>query len=78
MLSLDLSRYPPDEPLPDPPPAGAGSAGHYESIVAMALTREPDDPRAGARVAGARGKNTIHGSPKRVADYMEEWFTARP
>ena len=28
------------------------------------------------RVAGARGKNAIHGSPGKVADYMEEWFTA--
>ena len=27
-----------------------------------------------ARCAGARGKNSIHGSPKKVADYMEEWF----
>ena len=29
------------------------------------------------RVAGARGKNTFHGSPKKVADYMEEWFTQK-
>jgi alkanesulfonate monooxygenase SsuD/methylene tetrahydromethanopterin reductase-like flavin-dependent oxidoreductase (luciferase family) len=28
----------------------------------------------GQRVAGARGKNAIHGSPEQVADYMEDWF----
>ena len=31
----------------------------------------------GERVAGARGKNAIHGGPKKVADYMEEWFAAQ-
>ena len=75
MLGLDLSRYPMDEPLPDPLPAGGGSRGHYDSIVAMARRENLTISELGARVAGARGKNTIHGSPKRVADYMEEWFT---
>jgi N-acetyl-S-(2-succino)cysteine monooxygenase len=75
MLGLDLSRYPLDEPLPDPLPAGGGSKGHYDSIVAMARRENLTIRQLGARVAGARGKNTIHGSAKRVADYMEGWFT---
>jgi alkanesulfonate monooxygenase len=26
------------------------------------------------RVAGARGKNVVRGSPRQIADIMEEWF----
>ena len=26
------------------------------------------------RVAGARGKTVVRGSPKTIADFMEEWF----
>ena len=73
---MDLSRYPLDQPLPDPLPPTTGSKGHYESIVAMARREKLTIRELGARVAGARGKNTIHGSPVKVADIMEEWFKA--
>jgi N-acetyl-S-(2-succino)cysteine monooxygenase len=71
---IDLSPYPLDGPLPDPLPQGSGSKGHYDSIVAMARRENLTIRQLGDRVAGARGKNTIHGSPTKVADYMEEWF----
>ena len=74
MLGLDLSSYPMDEPLPDPLPETTGSKGHYDSIVAMARRENLTIRQLGARAAGARGKNVIHGGPKKVADYMEEWF----
>ena len=73
---LDLSPYSMDEMLPDPLPMTNASRGHFESIVAMARREKLTIGELGARVAGARGKNTIHGSPKKVADYMEEWFKA--
>ena len=72
--NMDLSPYPLDEPLPDPLPPTNGSKGHYESIVSMARRENLTIRQLGARCAGARGKNSIHGSPKKVADYMEEWF----
>jgi N-acetyl-S-(2-succino)cysteine monooxygenase len=71
---IDLTPYPLDGPLPDPLPQGSGSKGHYDSIVAMSRRENLTIRQLGDRVAGARGKNTIHGSPTRVADYMEEWF----
>jgi len=71
---IDLSPYPLDAPLPDPLPQGSGSKGHYDSIVAMARRESLTIRQLGDRVAGARGKNTIHGSPTKVADYMQEWF----
>jgi FMN-dependent oxidoreductase (nitrilotriacetate monooxygenase family) len=76
MLGLDLSGYDLDQPLPDPLPAGLGSKGHYDSIVAQARRENLTIRQLGARVAGARGKNAIHGSPGKVADYMEAWFAA--
>jgi alkanesulfonate monooxygenase len=72
--NMDLSAYSLDEPLPDPLPPTNGSKGHYESIVSMARRENLTIRQLGARCAGARGKNSIHGSPKKVADYMEEWF----
>jgi alkanesulfonate monooxygenase len=74
---IDLSPYPLDGPLPDPLPQGSGSKGHYDSIVAMARREHLTIRQLGDRVAGARGKNAIHGSPTKVADYMEEWFVKR-
>ena len=74
--NMDLSPYSLDEPLPDPLPETNGSKGHYESILSMARRENLTIRQLGARCAGARGKNSIHGSPKKVADYMEEWFTS--
>ena len=74
---IDLSPYDLDGPLPDPLPASTGSKGHIDSIVAMAKRENLTIRQLGARAAGARGKNAIHGSPKKVADYMEEWFVNR-
>jgi hypothetical protein len=71
---IDLSPFPLDGPLPDPLPQGSGSKGHYDSIVAMARRENLTIRQLGDRVAGARGKNTIHGSPTKVVDYMQEWF----
>jgi N-acetyl-S-(2-succino)cysteine monooxygenase len=73
---MDLSKYDLDQELPDPLPSTTGSKGHYESIVAMARREKLTIRQLGARCAGARGKNTIHGGPKKIADYMEEWIAA--
>jgi alkanesulfonate monooxygenase len=74
---LDLSKYSLDDHLPDPLPQQGGSKGHFDSIVSLARRENLTIRELGARVAGARGKNTIHGSPRKVADYMEEWFSNR-
>ena len=71
---IDLSKYPLDEPLPQVLPASNGSKGHFESIMAMARRENLTIRELGQRVAGARGKNVFVGTPRQVADYMEEWF----
>jgi N-acetyl-S-(2-succino)cysteine monooxygenase len=74
---MDLSNFDMDKPLPDPLPQTNASRGHFESIVAMARRENLTLRQLGERVAGARGKNTIYGSPKRIADYMQDWFEQR-
>lgn len=76
MGGMDLSKYDMDQELPDPLPENKGSKGHYDSILAMARREKLTIRQLGQRVAGARGKNTTHGSPKKVADYMQSWFEA--
>jgi alkanesulfonate monooxygenase SsuD/methylene tetrahydromethanopterin reductase-like flavin-dependent oxidoreductase (luciferase family) len=73
---IDLSGYDLDQPLPDPMPdqPESRSHGHYDSILKMARAENLTIRQLGQRVAGARGKNAIHGSPEQVADYMEDWF----
>ncbi|MCC6775578.1 MAG: LLM class flavin-dependent oxidoreductase [Hyphomicrobiales bacterium] len=71
---MDLTKYSLDEPLPSVLPPTNGSKGHFESIVAMARKENLTIRQLGQRVAGARGKNVLVGSPTQVADYMEEWF----
>jgi FMN-dependent oxidoreductase (nitrilotriacetate monooxygenase family) len=71
---VDLSPYDLDQPLPDQLPGTTASKGHYDSIVALARRENLSIRQLGARVAGARGKNAIHGSPTTVADLMEDWF----
>ncbi|GAA1224669.1 LLM class flavin-dependent oxidoreductase [Pseudonocardia alaniniphila] len=68
---IDLSGYSFDEPLPDLPD---NDSGHYVSILAMARKENLTIRQLGMRVAGARGKNVIKGTPDQVVDYMEEWF----
>jgi alkanesulfonate monooxygenase len=75
---IDLSGYDMDKPLPDPLPRRANtSLAHFESIVALGKRENLTIRQLGMRVAGARGKNVIKGSPAQVVDYMEEWFQAR-
>jgi len=73
---IDLSGYSLDEELPDIPMDTNHSQGHFDSIMAMAREEKLTIRELGQRVAGARGKNTIHGDPEHVADYMQEWFEA--
>ena len=72
---VDLTPYPLDGPLPDFPQTNA-SRGHFDSIVSMARRENLTIRQLGERCAGARGKNSIHGGVKKVADYMEGWFAA--
>jgi alkanesulfonate monooxygenase SsuD/methylene tetrahydromethanopterin reductase-like flavin-dependent oxidoreductase (luciferase family) len=70
---VDLTKYDMDGPLPDMPDH---DGGHYASLLEMAKREKMTIRQLGMHAAGARAKNVIKGSPKFIADYMQEWFEA--
>lgn len=71
---VDLRKYPVDGPLPDFK-VDATKHGRLEMLVDLARRENLTIRELYMRVAaGARGHWTLHGSAKRIADTMEEWF----
>jgi alkanesulfonate monooxygenase len=70
----DLSGYDLDGPLPEITPEPVG--GTPRGVIAMARKENLTMRQLYMRLAGARGKRSIKGSVKRVADEMEAWFRA--
>ena len=75
-LGIDLLPFPVDGPLPFhliPAETNAGK-GTLQHVLDMARRDNLSIRELYLRYAGARGQRTIKGSPKRVADDMEQWF----
>ncbi len=74
LLGVDLSTYPLDGPLPEPPPS-VGQAGRQKVVLDMARRERLSIRDVYRRVAGARGHRIVFGAPTDIADDLEEWFT---
>jgi len=73
-LGHDISGYPLDGPVPELPPTQRGQA--FSKILLDMARREKMTLRDLYNVtAAARGHWVIYGTPKRIADIFEEWFT---
>ncbi len=74
-LETDLSDLPIDQPIPeDRIPQGANfHKGFFDDI--LRLIRDGRPTLRDVYLRYERGRKTITGSPRRVADIMEEWFT---
>ena len=70
---VDLSAYSLDDPLPEIPKSNA-SQSTFEYVTGMARRENLTIRQIALRVAGARGKAVVRGSPQQIADIMEEWF----
>jgi len=70
---VDLSAHSLDDPMPDLPPSNA-SQSTFQYVMEMARRENLTIGETALRVAGARGKNVVRGSPAEIADIMEEWF----
>lgn len=71
---IDLKQYPVDGPLPEFT-LDTTKHGRLEMLVDLAKRENLTIRQLYMKVAaGARGHWTVHGSAKRVADIMEEWF----
>jgi FMN-dependent oxidoreductase (nitrilotriacetate monooxygenase family) len=75
-IGYDISGYPLDGPIPDfPEPTERGRA--FSSTLLEMARREKMTLRDLYNVtAAARGHWVIYGTPQRIADIFEEWFTA--
>ncbi len=71
---VDLSSYPLDGPLPQLPETDAGKS-RRELLLELARAEQLTIRALSLRVAGGRGHWQIVGTPERVADELEEWFT---
>lgn len=74
-LETDLSDLPIDEPIPEDriPTSANFHKGFFEDILRIMRDGRPTLREVYLRYE--RGRKTITGSPMRIADIMEEWFT---
>jgi len=72
--SVDLSAYPLDGPFPENLPLSNASQSTFQYVIEMARNEKLTMRQVAMRVAGARGKSVVRGSPVQVADHMEQWF----
>jgi FMN-dependent oxidoreductase (nitrilotriacetate monooxygenase family) len=73
-IGHDISGYPLDGPVPDFPKTGGGQA--FSTVLLDMARREKMTLRDLYNItAAARGHWVIYGTPKRIADILEEWFT---
>jgi N-acetyl-S-(2-succino)cysteine monooxygenase len=71
---VDLSPYSLDAPLPENLPLSNASQSTFQYVTDMARKEQLTMRQVALRVAGARGKSVVKGTPRQVADHMEQWF----
>lgn len=71
---VDLTPYPFDGPLPENLPLPNASRSTFDNVCDMARRENLTMREVAMRVAGARAKSVVRGSPQQIADHMEEWF----
>lgn len=76
MISVDLSGYPIDGPLPDLPELDQvnGGKSRFKLLKDLADREGLTIRKLYQRIAGARGHREIKGTPEQIADQMQEWF----
>jgi FMN-dependent oxidoreductase (nitrilotriacetate monooxygenase family) len=74
-LHFDLTGYPIDGPVPELPPTERGQTFN-KTLLDMARQRKMTLRDLCNVASAARGHWAIYGTPKRIADILEEWFTS--
>jgi len=75
-LGHDASKFDPDGPLPDDIPESNASKSGRERAIALAKRENLTVRQLAQRLGGHSGLAMI-GTPKSIADEMEEWLTTR-
>jgi FMN-dependent oxidoreductase (nitrilotriacetate monooxygenase family) len=73
-INYELAGYPIDGPLPDIPLTNLNFS-RTETLFNLARAENLTIRQLYQRIAGGRGHFQVQGTPKHVADMMEEWFT---
>ncbi len=74
MYGMDLSPYPLDGPLPDPPADTANQQGRRMLLLDLARRENLTIRQLYQRAAGARAHRTICGTAAEIADSLELWY----
>ena len=74
-LGYDISGYPLDGPVPDFPQPTEGGRAFSTALLEMARREKMTLRDLYNVTAAARGHWVVYGTPKRIADIFEEWFT---
>jgi FMN-dependent oxidoreductase (nitrilotriacetate monooxygenase family) len=74
-IGHDISAYPLDGPIPDLPRTTNLGQTFSQTLLDMARREKMTLRDLYNITAAARGHWVIYGTPKRIADIMEEWFT---
>jgi FMN-dependent oxidoreductase (nitrilotriacetate monooxygenase family) len=75
-IGHDISGYPLDGPVPDIKPDQFGHQTFSQTLLEMARREKMTLRDLYNITAAARGHWVIYGTPKRIADTMQEWFEA--
>ena len=71
--NVDLSQFPVDGPLPDPPETNGGKS-RQRLLFDLAKRENLTIRQLYLRIAGARGHQQVVGTPQRIADQLQHWF----
>jgi alkanesulfonate monooxygenase len=74
-LGTDASKFDPDGPLPEIPDSNASKSGRERAIAAA--KRDKLTVRQLAQRVGGYGGLSFVGTPKTIADQMEDWLVSR-
>lgn len=72
--NVDLTKYDFDGPMPQDLPQSNGSQSTFKYVMDLAKNGNLTMRQTAQVVAGARAKMVVKGTPKQIADQMEQWF----
>ena len=74
-IGHDISGYPLDAPVPDLPPSTTANTSFSRTLLDMARREKMTLRDLYNLTAAGRGHWVVAGTPSRIADIFEEWFT---
>ena len=77
LMGLDVSAYPLDGPLPDDIPIPENGRGRVQQLIELGKRENLTIRQLILKFSVAKGHVQVIGSPKKVADLMEQWFVER-